>query len=251
MDQGMRGLEALGPVMPPVRVQEVDPIALGARVLEARNRLGLTGAQLGVLVNLQKDQISKIENGRRRVSIRELPVLAGALGVSAAELLGQRMRPSLAMANRLVAGLDSAAIPATRQRALQLLEAEDLLRRETEVRPLSMSAPGLRVRDFARSKLAARPRNKVEAQRQGRLLADEVRRQLDLGGSEIGDLPGLIEQNFGVDVACPRWGPKLTGSACTVRKRPSSLPAAISRTGTCDSLWLTSSVIICWPIPEP
>ena len=45
-----------------------------------------------------------------------------------------------------------------------------------------------------------RPRNKAEAQRQGRQLAERVRQELDLGRAEIRDLATLIETHFGVDV---------------------------------------------------
>jgi Zn-dependent peptidase ImmA (M78 family)/transcriptional regulator with XRE-family HTH domain len=213
MAEGLRGREALGAVAPPTAPSEVDPTALGARVAAARARAALTGAQLGARLGLGKDQISRIENGKRRVNVRELPLLAEALGVSIGHLLGRRSRPRLAMANRLVTGEAGiqAGGPATRQRALQLLEVEDLLSRVAEAAPIAVSPEGAQVRAYATTRFAARPRNRAEAQRQGLAVAQEVRRQLNLGGSEIGDLAGLIERHFGVDVALSPLGTESDG----------------------------------------
>jgi hypothetical protein len=43
------------------------------------------------------------------------------------------------------------------------------------------------------------------------VLAEEVRRALDLGTAEIGDLPGLIEMHFAADVALGPYGRGVTG----------------------------------------
>jgi Zn-dependent peptidase ImmA (M78 family)/transcriptional regulator with XRE-family HTH domain len=187
-----------------------DAAAVGKRVATARRRRSLTGVQLGALVGLNKDQISKVESGRRRVSVRELPKFARALGVAMGDLLGEPSRPRLAMAHRLAAGVDEAPA-ATRRRALQLLEVEDLLSQRAAAPTAAPSEAGSRVLDYASAQLADRPRNKAEAQRQGRRLAECVRTELALGGHEIGDLAGLIEREFGVDVAVSPLGQDADG----------------------------------------
>ena len=55
----------------------------------ARKRRGMTGTELGEMVGLRKDQISKIESGRRRLDIAELPRVAAALGVTVRSLSGR------------------------------------------------------------------------------------------------------------------------------------------------------------------
>lgn len=105
MAEGMAGLAALGLAEAQQESAERERHAsqVGARVAAARKRRNLTGTQLGAMVGLRKDQISKIESGRRRLDVSELPRIAGALGVSVRSLLGQADRPTLAMAGRLAA----------------------------------------------------------------------------------------------------------------------------------------------------
>jgi Zn-dependent peptidase ImmA (M78 family)/DNA-binding XRE family transcriptional regulator len=211
-ERGLRGLEALGPISPPASSSgDVGAVELGRRIKEARARTGLTGEQLGKQVELGKDQISKIENGNRRVNVRELPRLARALGVTLGYLLGEPARPRLAMAHRLAANAEAGAERPGRRRALELLEAEDALSRRAQPLPALASPAGQRVRDFARGDLTEHPRNKNEANRQGRLLAEKVREDLNLGDHELGDLAGLIERSFGVDVALSPLGTQADG----------------------------------------
>ena len=66
----------------------------GARVKEARLRLGLSQEELAVklqLLGLQIGQmaVSRIETGKRLVPDFELPILAEALGVTTDWLLGK------------------------------------------------------------------------------------------------------------------------------------------------------------------
>lgn len=211
MSEDIRGLAALGQVADPTSENGVDASALGERIAQARVRRALTGSALGDLVGLGKDQISKIENGRRRVSVRELPAIAEALGVTVGYLLGQPGRPRLAMAHRLAAGQGAESAQRARQRALQLLEAEDVLSRRMPPPPAMTSPAGSEARAFARAELAVKPRNKQEAQRQGRHLAERLRSALGLGSHEIGGLSGLIERNFGVDVAISPLGTEVDG----------------------------------------
>lgn len=217
MRNGRRGAAALGPVRRPVgneptAAPEADrPVAeIGARIAAARQRRPLTGRELGALVGLTKDQVSKVENGVRRVRAGELPRFARALGVAMGELVGEPTPSRMAMAHRLATGAqeDSAA---TQQRALQLIEVEEVLARRTAVPAAAPSVAGMRVLEYARATFADRPRNKAEARRQGRRLAEQLRVELGLGGHEIGDLAGLIEREFGVDVALSPLGKNADG----------------------------------------
>lgn len=215
METGLRGHAALGELadLEPLgakgegSVPTTPPAAeVGVHVAEARRRRGLTGERLGGLVGLEKDQISKIEHGLRRISARELPKFADALGVSIGFLLGRPAQPRMALAQRLAAGAAPDAVAATRQRAVELLAAEDVLTQRTDLRPAGGGAVTAAIAAFSRTDLARNPRNAHEAQRQGRRMAEQVRTLLGLGGNEIGDLAGLIERAFGVDVALSPLG---------------------------------------------
>lgn len=224
MTEGLRGADALGAVaaLTSATVTTVtasglagaavadSAVELGKRIKAARVSRKMRGEDLGAAIGLDKTQISKIERGVRRVNVRELPQLARALGVAIGELLGEPARPRMAMAHRLAAGVAEAPA-ATKQRALELLKVEDLLSRRIEVPAPSASAEGGRVTEFARATFDRRPRNKAEARRQGRELAERVRMELGLGAYEIGDLPGLIEREFGVDVAVSPLGADADG----------------------------------------
>ncbi len=181
---------------------------VGKRVRDARRRAGLGAAAVAETVGLSRDKLSKIENGKRRVSPRELPALARALSVPMASLLGtpDASRPALALAHRVAAGADPGATSGARARAVQLLEAEDRLARHAELPGKTLSPAGAAIAQLAATDYTATPRTKPEAQRQGKALAEEVRRVLELGAAEIGDLPGLIEMHFAADVALSPLG---------------------------------------------
>lgn len=208
MADELTGLAALGGSAPPVESAETEryATAVGARVATARKRRGLSGTELGEIVGLRKDQISKIESGRRRLDVGELPRFAEALGVTVRYLLGQDARSSLAIAARLGACVTPGATLEARRRARQLLEIDDLLTQVAELPPARPSDSGSRVMEQARSQCAGAPRSKAQAQGQGRRLAELTRRELDLGGDALGDLAGLIEQHFAVDVALSPLG---------------------------------------------
>ncbi len=155
MAEGMTGLAALG--VPPAALESVEPepdaALIGGRVATARKLRGLTGTELGEMVGLRKDQISKIESGRRRLDVAELPSFAAALGVTVRHLIGQADRPALAVAARLAAGASPQAMRSARRRARQLLEIDDLLTQVTAMPPARPSAEGIRVVEATRAKI--------------------------------------------------------------------------------------------------
>lgn len=208
MAEGLTGAAALGLMPSPSEFPEPENYTaeVGARVATARKRLRMSGTELGERVGLRKDQISKIESGRRRLDVAELPRFAAALGVTVRHLLGQAERPALAMAARLAVGARPEATRLARRRARQLLEIDDLLTQVTELPPPRPSAAGAGVVDEARSAFSTLPTTKAAARQQGRELAELTRRELDLGSDALGDVAGLIEQNFAVDVALSPLG---------------------------------------------
>lgn len=213
MGEEITGLAALGlnEVLPESVESDQYAAHVGARVAAARKRRNLTGTELGAMVGLRKDQISKIESGRRRLDVSELPRVAAALGVSVRSLLGQSDRPALAMAGRLAAGAGPDAMHPARRRARQLLEIDDLLTQATDMPSARPSPQGRGVVEQVRAGFPAQPRSKAAAQRQGRELAELTRRELDLGSDALGDVAGLIEQHFGVDVALSPLGADVGG----------------------------------------
>jgi Zn-dependent peptidase ImmA (M78 family)/transcriptional regulator with XRE-family HTH domain len=188
-------------------VPELDA-RVGGRVRHERRRAGLEASAVAAAVGLTPDKLSKIETGKRRVSPRELPALARALNVPMATLVGtvDSGRLTLALAHRIAVGAGLDATSNTRARAAAILEAEDRLSRHAVLPVKTLSPAGAAVAQLARTDYAAAPRTKPEAQRQGKSLAQEVRRHLELGTTEIGDLPGLIEMHFAVDVALSPLG---------------------------------------------
>lgn len=196
-----------------VRAGEDAPetTGIGARIAEARSARGMTGTRLGELVGLRKDQISKIETGRRRVDVGELPRFASALGVTVRQLLGQAERPALAMAARLAADAAPGAAARARRRARQLLELDDLLTQVGCMAQARPSAAGAKVVESARRRFAAVPTTKAAARRQGLELAEMTRRELDLGSDALGDLAAVIEAHFAVDVALSPLGTEVDG----------------------------------------
>lgn len=181
---------------------------VGRRVRAARRRAGLEASAVAEEVGLTADKLSKIENGRRRVSPRELPALARALNVPMATLVGvsDSDRPALALAHRVAAGADLSTTSSTRSRAAEILQAEDRLSRNASLAPKTLSPAGAAAKQLAATEYSSTPRTKPEAQRQGKMLAQELRRLLELGAAEISDLPGLIEMHFAADVALSPLG---------------------------------------------
>jgi Zn-dependent peptidase ImmA (M78 family)/transcriptional regulator with XRE-family HTH domain len=188
-----------------------DTSGIGARIAQARVARGLTGTRLGELVGLRKDQVSKIESGRRRVDVSELPRFASALGVTVRQLLGQTERPALAMAARLAADAAPGAMAPARRRARQLLELDDLLTHVAGMPPARSSAAGAQVGTVARQRFDVAPATKTAARSQGLELAGMTRRELDLGSDALGDLAAIIETHFAVDVSLSPLGTEADG----------------------------------------
>jgi transcriptional regulator with XRE-family HTH domain len=203
------------PAAAPGSAREVDT-QVGSRVRAARLRAGLTAAHVAAAVGLSPDKLSKIENGKRGVSPRELPLLARALSVSLASLLGTAddSRRALALAHRVAAGADSNCTSGARTRAVQLLEAEDRLARRAELPARQLSSAGAAIAQLVAQQYSAAPRTRAEASRQGRTLAEEVRQRLEIGATEIGDLPGVVEMHFAADVALSPLGDSGSDGLC-------------------------------------
>lgn len=194
-----------------------EPVTgLGARVREAREQAGMSGSMLGKALGLDKSQISKIEADARRVSARELPLLAEALRVTPQWLMGVRTEPAMALAHRLNGAADTAA---AQSRAAGILRVEALLTERWNLSPLTPSAAGKRIMDEIRATFADPPRTRAEAQRQGRRMAEMVRAGLNLGSDELGDLADLIEMHFGADVVLSPLGTNSDGLCAHVGDR--------------------------------
>jgi transcriptional regulator with XRE-family HTH domain len=59
----------------------LDPVLLGMRIREARERLGLPQGELADLVSKDQRAISEYENGKRKLAAVDLPAFAEALDV--------------------------------------------------------------------------------------------------------------------------------------------------------------------------
>ncbi|WP_241157372.1 helix-turn-helix domain-containing protein [Adlercreutzia sp. ZJ242] len=65
----------------------VIQMRLGARVRTLRDERGLTQVDLARVSDMDRSQLAAIETGRRNVTLANLARLAGALGVTLAQLL--------------------------------------------------------------------------------------------------------------------------------------------------------------------
>jgi transcriptional regulator with XRE-family HTH domain len=182
---------------------------VGSRVRSARVRAGIKAAELASMLGLERDKLSKIEHGKRRITPSELPRLATALGVSMTYLLEGAQAGVPALAFRVADA--GAQVSTARRRAGVILDVEARLQRAGALKPATTTPEAAGVLAAAAVIAARPPRTKSEAQRQGRELAKETRRLLDLGSGEIGDLAGLIEQHFAADVALGPLGTDISG----------------------------------------
>ena len=177
---------------------------VGSRVAAFREARGMTGAQLGAAIGLSKSQISKIENGARSLDVSEVALVADALGVTLAELLGVERKGGLALAARVMSELTEAdALPA-RRRVRQVLESESALADAVGLLPARPSDAGSVV-------IAMAGAHTGSALRQGARLAETVRDTLGLGRAPIADLAALCERHFGLSVLAWPTGQAVSG----------------------------------------
>lgn len=67
--------------------QEDITVRFGRRLRDLRNELGQSQEEFAHRCGLDRTYISGIERGRRNVSLRNLEVIAGALGLTLSELM--------------------------------------------------------------------------------------------------------------------------------------------------------------------
>jgi Zn-dependent peptidase ImmA (M78 family)/transcriptional regulator with XRE-family HTH domain len=169
----------------------------------------MTGEELGAALGLSRSQISKIEHGTRRLDVSEIAMVADALEVSLAEVLGVERSGSLALAARVMAapqGDDDTL--RSRRRMRQLLEAEATLISTTGLREGHPTVSGRNVLEMIKDQGIPSGRTPW---RDGEDLADIVRQGLGLGRAPIADVAELAEQHFGLDVLAWPTGKAVSG----------------------------------------
>ncbi|GAA0713051.1 ImmA/IrrE family metallo-endopeptidase [Dactylosporangium roseum] len=182
--------------------------SVGGRIAALRSVKGLTGEQLGHALGLTKSQVSKIESGVRKLDVSEIALVADALGVTLAEVLGVERRGSLALAARVMTtspGQDETA-PA-RRRVRQVLEVEAALGDAVGLPAVGRSAAGTAVVEQVQAEGLA----KVATVGCGTRLAGIVRERLGLGRAPIGDLAALVERHFGMSAVTWPVGKVVSG----------------------------------------
>lgn len=174
---------------------------LGTRIGRARERAGLSQAELGTRVELTQSAISRIESAERGVDSLELSAIADALDVSVLELLESE---PVAEELRVAARLDEATEPATVDRALnRVLDVVRLERLLDELgEPERVSQP--------RTELES-PRGGAAIQ-QGQRFAERVRKLWSLGDDPLGpNLFSLIEDRSGLGIALEPLQERIAG----------------------------------------
>lgn len=181
---------------------------LGTRIAALREARGMTGEELGAALGVSRSQISKIEHGTRRLDVSEVALIADALEVSLAEVLGVERSGSLALAARVMAAPDEDDTLPSRRRMRQLLEAEANLVSTTGL-PRSRPTPsGQSVLEMISDR--GIPSSRIPW-RDGEELAEIVRLGLGLGRAPIADVADLAEQHFGLDVLAWPTGKGVSG----------------------------------------
>ncbi len=186
----------------------MDQKELGARIAALREARGMTGEELGATLGLSRSQVSKVEHGTRRLDVSEVAIIADALHVSLAEVLGVERSSSLALAARVMATpqRDNTLPPLRRMR--QLLEAEANLADATGLRESRPTRSGENV--LATIEDLDIPSNRPPW-RDGEDLASCVRAGLGLGRAPIADVAELAEHHFGLDVLAWPTGKAVSG----------------------------------------
>lgn len=181
--------------------------SVGMRIAALRGARGMTGERLGSLLGLTKSQISKIENGTRKLDVSEVALVADALGVTLAEVLGVKRKGSLALAARVMSEpAQEEALPA-RRRVRQVLEAESALADAVGLLPAHPSEAGAAI--IAKAQAESRTANSPVSR--GTRLAGAVRDALGLGRAPIADLIALCERHFGLAVLSWPTGNAISG----------------------------------------
>lgn len=180
---------------------------MGERIAALRETRGMTGAQLGAAIGLTKSQVSKIENGTRKLDVSEVALVANAFGVTLAEVLGVRRMGGVALAARVMSELSEPEAAQARRRVRQVLEAESALADAVGLMPARPSEAGAALIERAR----AETHSTSSAASRGARLAGEVRDALGLGRAPIADLGVLCERHFGLAVLAWPTGQAVSG----------------------------------------
>lgn len=163
---------------------------IGEQIKRVRSERNLSLRSLSSLIKnrgcvdgLSYSAIQRIESGDRKVATHELAELADVLGTSIATLIGSRDRSaSLSLAARVSEHPSDGTLSAVKARAVEVLEAQDLLGRLIE--PLSTRQ---------RPEIPNIPMSRAG----GKMLAELMRDELQLGIAPIANLAALIEDTFG------------------------------------------------------
>jgi len=164
-------------------------MAIGERIRAARERAGLTLAELAEAIGKDKSVMSRIENGQRNVKSDELPALADRLNVTVDELMGiVPDRDLLAVAFRI--GQASAA--GGQQEAIRLVQ--DVLEIEQ-----AATVGERRAQPRERIWWGKLPVETTDPDVLGEQAAKHVRTLGGYGDAPIADLSELAE-DLGIDV---------------------------------------------------
>lgn len=166
-----------------------DTTQMLGHIKTAMETAQVTQAALAQALGLDKSAVSLLLSGRRKVSAAELGVIADTLKVRVDDLLGRSKRTPqlLATAARLRQASVPENIDETLNRAQDLLETKNLLRRVMVVReraPRPSFSPTVTSYNV----------------RTGQKAAEDLRQLLELGDAPIDDVEGFIQTTFDVDV---------------------------------------------------
>jgi Zn-dependent peptidase ImmA (M78 family)/DNA-binding XRE family transcriptional regulator len=180
-------------------LEQTTPADVGERLRIAREGAGINQANAAASIEVARTTLVAIEQGQRRVRMRELQQLARLYGTSVNALLRQEaIQVDLAPRFRKITGSSDAAVDAAAKLLADLAKAEVELENLLGVK---------RVRNYPPERPVLRGDVRAQAEQD----ATELRQRLGLGMSPVPDIVTLLELELGVRVYVRRLDGKISG----------------------------------------
>lgn len=192
-----------------VKITHMDKLALGRRLAQAREDVGMTQEGLGRAVGLDRTAITRLEKGERKLSVPELVAIANAL-------------------ERPLSHFVDAPVPAVVSRRRDTMHAHDTTRAlDTELDQFAAD-----VRTLLDMKLVASTERPAEAQippdhTAAERMASTLRSRLSLGNDPVGNLGETCERLGLYTFSAPLGEGGPDGGCVEVSDTPKTLGAAV------------------------
>jgi Zn-dependent peptidase ImmA (M78 family)/transcriptional regulator with XRE-family HTH domain len=193
---------------------DVDLMAAGARMREARERAGLSQRAVEDATGISQSTLHRVETGKHTTAtLADFDRIAQALSIGLDELLyGSPVRERARVAARTASGNDVRdVLQAAMDQGIELLKLDDRL--DVVVPYLRQATAGLALVVPASGSPSSR----------GEAAARQVRTTLCLGTAPIADLPETVERLVGADVGTAPLPEGVSGICATDPQRETTI----------------------------